>query len=279
MFSRRTFVIAGITAVVIATLIFFALTGRQGRYTAGGSALGIFIVAPVHDLVTGSARFARDVWRYYFSLVSVAKENERLKRALSRSAFENNRCRELELANNRLRNLLGFHEASSLRTFAAQVVARDSSGWFKTIIIDKGSADGVKRNMPVAVADGIVGRVIAVSRFYSKVLLIIDLNSSVDGLCQRTRARGLVKGGVSGRCGFLYVLRKDDVRIGDTIITSGLDGVFPKGLRIGRVSAVVKRNAGIFQEVEIEPYVNFEKLEEVLVILTPQRRIPDLGIS
>jgi rod shape-determining protein MreC len=108
---------------------------------------------------------------------------------------------------------------------------------------------------------------------YSKVLLIIDQNNAVDALVQRSRARGLVTGAAAGQCIFKYVLLKNDVKIGDTLISSGLDGVFPKGLRVGLVSNVIRSNAGIFQEVRVTPFVDFEKLEEVLVVLNPPERI------
>ena len=95
----------------------------------------------------------------------------------------------------------------------------------------------------------------------------------MDALVQRTRSRGLVKGGLGGECLFKYVLRKHEIRVGDTVISSGLDGVYPKGLHIGRISGVIRRNAGIFQQVTVTPYVDFEKLEQVLVMLdNPDRR-------
>ena len=123
--------------------------------------------------------------------------------------------------------------------------------------------------LPVLVPQGIAGQIIDVSMHSSKVLLIIDQISSVDGLVQRTRARGIVKGGSAGRCFFVYALRKHDIKADDVIVSSGLDDVFPKGLRIGRVSNVSRNNSGIFQKVMVKPYVDFEKLEEVLVLLSP----------
>ncbi len=162
---------------------------------------------------------------------------------------------------------MNFHKETDFKSFAAQVVARDPSGWFKSVIIDKGASDGVKRSMPVVVSEGIVGQVIEVSLYYSKVLLIIDQNSAVDVLCQRTRARGVLKGGAHNRCQLKYVLRKADIRVGDIVISSGLDGVYPKGLCLGRVSGLSKQNAGVFQNVQVDPFVDFDKLEEVLVLL------------
>ena len=270
-------VIVGIAGMLIVSLVFFAVTGRRATYPVSGGGVGMLVVSPIQEMVTGSARFVRNTWRRYFALVSVAHENERLTDALARSIAENNRYREMELSSQRLRELLNFYETVDVQSFAAEVVARDPSGWFNTVIIDKGSTHGVRRNMPVVVAEGIVGQVVDTSRYYAKVLLIIDPNSSVDGLCQRTRARGVVKGTIHERCDFMYVLRKDDVRVGDSVISSGLDGIYPKGLPIGRVSAVVKRNAGIFQTVEVDPHVDFGKLEEVLVILNaPQHEFQDM---
>lgn len=263
--------VIGVAGMLIVSLIFFAVTTRRSTYPVGGGTVGLFVVGPLQDMATGAARFVRNIWRHYFALASVARENDELNRELARAVAENNRYREMELSTRRLRELLNFYETADIQTFAAEVVARDPSGWFKTVIIDKGSADGVRRGMAVVVAQGIVGQVVDVSRSYAKVLLIIDSNSSVDGVCQRTRARGLVKGAPGERCDFVYVLRKDDVTVGDSVISSGLDGIYPKGLPIGRVSAVVKRNAGLFQAVEIDPYVNFDRLEEVLVILNVPR--------
>ena len=116
-------------------------------------------------------------------------------------------------------------------------------------------------------AEGIVGQIIGVSRWHAKVLLVIDQNSAVDALVQSSRARGIVKGESTERCQLKYVLRKHEINLGDTVISSGLDGVFPKGLRVGRVSSVVRPNSGIFQSVSVAPYVDFETLEEVLIIL------------
>ncbi len=187
-------------------------------------------------------------------------------------AVENkNQWRETEMANTRLRNLIDFQKNISERVMAAEVVGKDPSTWFKTVIIDKGEVDGLFKGLPVVISQGIVGQVIEVSNHYSKVMLIIDSNSAVDSLVQRTRARGVIKGASTDQCRLDYVLRKNDVRIGDTIVSSGLDGVYPKGLRIGYVSQVIEHDADIFHEVIISPFVDFEKLEEVLVILEVQK--------
>ena len=212
-------------------------------------------------------RFVRGIWNHYFDLVQTAQENDRLKRQLNRALEKNTNYHEIELANDRLRKLLDFKQSVDLDVVSAEVIGKDPSPWFKSVIIDKGRVDGVDIGFPVVVPQGIVGQVTDASAYYAKVLLIIDQNSAVDGLVQRTRARGIIKGAPGGGCIFKYVLRKHEIDVPDTIVSSGLDGVFPKGLRIGQVAKVVKHNSGIFQEVTVTPFADFEKIEEVLVIV------------
>ncbi len=278
MFSRKFLILAAVIAILFAHVVFLVFTSRRSTYPISGGAVGILIMAPVQDAFISSARFVRQVWNNYFFLISTAETNDSLKADLRRLVAENNRCKEIELSNQRLRDLLDFHRQFDIQVSAAEVVARDPSGWFKTVIIDKGSADGVKKRMPVVVSAGVVGQVIDVSLYYSKVLLVTDRNSAVDGLCQRSRARGIVKGSdENDQCDFIYVLRTSDVSIGDTVISSGLDGIYPKGMPLGRVSGVIKKKCGMFQTVEVEPYVDFDRLEEVLVVLNqPQHDFTEI---
>ena len=185
---------------------------------------------------------------------------------------KNNSLKEIELSHSRIRDLLEFKSSLKRQVVAAEVVGKDPSPWFKTVIINKGDKAGVKKGMPVLTPEGIAGLVTDVSNVYAKVLLIIDQNCSVGALGQNTRARGITKGEPSGKLRFEYVLRRHDIKQGDIVISSGLDGVFPKGIRIGYVHEVKKPNSGVFQEVAITPFVDFEKLEEVLVVLDVQKQ-------
>ena len=262
--------IVGAVALIVVNIIILSV--NSNRYSSYGSGrIAIFFIAPFQKTVTQSIQFLKNIWGHYFFLVSVAKENDNLKKTINHAIDKNNKYREIEISNFRLRNLLSFRKTIANKVLVAEVIGQDPSPWFKTIIIDKGKSDGVEKGLPVVVPEGIAGQVIDISRNYSKVLLIIDQNSAVDTLVQRTRDRGLIKGQSDERCLFKYVLRKHDIKVGDTVISSGLDGVFPKGLRIGSISEIVKRNSGIFQEVTVSPYVDFEKLEEVLVILNPPK--------
>ena len=266
MFSKKIVMIVGVIVLIAVNLIVLFVTSRRYHTYVPGQ-IAISFVAPFQKITTSSISFIRDVWSHYFCLVAVKQENDKLKKALGRAIEKNNRFNEIEIFNLRLRKLLNFRKNMAGQVLVAEVIGKDPSPWFKTIIIDKGKSDGVEKGLPVLMPEGIVGQVIDASLHSSKVLLIVDQISAVDALVQRTRARGIIKGGSTGQCFFTYALRKHDIRVGDTIVSSGLDTVFPKGLRIGKVSEVIKRNFGIFQEVIVTPYVDFEKLEEVLVVL------------
>jgi rod shape-determining protein MreC len=209
----------------------------------------------------------KDVWFGYFHLVEVHRQNVTLQKELDRLQRENSEFRETLATHERLRGLLQFKEVTNHPVLAAQVVSRDPSGWFKSILISKGEASGVQLNMAVVNAQGVVGRIVSISPGFAKVLLVIDQNSAVDCLIQRSRDRGMVKGVSAQVCKVDYLERTSDVAVGDLVVTSGLGGVFPKGIPIGKVEKVVEGSGEFFKDVVITPSVDFGKIEEVLVIL------------
>ncbi|MGD8667849.1 MAG: rod shape-determining protein MreC [Desulfobacterales bacterium] len=269
MFSKKMVLIVGVIILITVNVILLSFSSKS-QSTFGLGRVGLSLVSPFQELVTRSIRFARNIWEHYFYLVAVAHENEDLKKSLNQFVGKSNNWHEINLANARLKDLLNFQKAPTNRVVAAEVIGTDPSGWFKTIIIDKGKSDGLQKGLPVVLPTGIVGQVIEAAGHYSKVMLVIDRNSAVDALLQRSRARGIIKGESADQCRFEFVLRKHDVQIGDTVIASGLDGVYPKGLRIGRVADISQRNSDIFYEITVAPFVDYEKLEEVLVVLPSQ---------
>lgn len=206
-------------------------------------------------------------WNNYFYLVNLRQENISLKTRLGTLEIENQLLREKAAENKRLKALLSFKEKFSYKILPAEIIGRDPSSWFKTILIDKGSADGVSRGCGVIIPKGVVGRVIDVAHNSAKVLLLHDVNSSVDAVVQRTRTRGIVEGHGENTCKLSYVLKAEDLKRGDVIISSGLNGVFPKGVLIGEVSTIETEKSGFFQFVEVIPFVDFSKLSEVLIVL------------
>jgi len=269
-------IIAGAVILIVLNGIVFSIDiiRKSTVYDAAARA-AIFFVAPVQAVFHSSIRFVDGLWTHYFWLVSVGHENEELKDALALAKQKNHRCRELSLENERLRELVRLQQQSPYEFLAAEVIARDPSPWYQTIVIDKGTDDGVSKLDPVLTAKGIVGHVLHAGSDHATIILIVDRNSSVDAMIQRTRARGIAKGTDNWKCRFEYTLRKRDVKIDDIVISSGFDQLYPKGFRVGHVSKVVRRNAGLFQDIEITPFVDFKKLEEVMVLLNP----PDYKVA
>ena len=259
--------IAGAIILIAVNIIILSVNSQDRTPSTRIGQVALFFISPFQNLASDSIHLVQDIWRHYFNLVGVSKKNDNLVNALKAANEKNNRLRELELSHSRLQSLLDFKTNLESQVIAAVVVGKDPSPWLKTVVIDKGTDEGVQRGMPVVTPDGIAGLVIDASDSYAKVLLITDQNSALDALTQTTRARGIVKGEFSGKLRLDFVLRRHDITAEDIIITSGLDGVFPKGLRVGYVQEVIKPNSGIFQEVSVTPYVDFEKLEEVLVII------------
>jgi rod shape-determining protein MreC len=272
MFSKKMVLIIGVIVLIAVNIILISAFNRRYISYYRPGRIAISLIAPFQKASISSIRFVRDIWRHYFFVVNIAKENETYQKELNKAFEDNIQLKELKLSNSRLRNLLNFEKTITDRVLSAEVIGKDPSPWFKTVLIDKGKNDGVETGMAVVVPKGIAGQVTDVSSNYSKVLLIIDHNSAVDALVQNDRARGIIKGGSEGQCSFKYVLRKHDIESGDIVVSSGLDGVFPKGLAVGYVSKVIKPKSGIFQEVTVTPYVDFEKLEEVLIVLNPKKK-------
>jgi rod shape-determining protein MreC len=278
MFSKKTMVAVGAVVLIGLYIIVFSFSYlRKSSVGDAATRTALFIASPFQAAFSSSMNFMDDIWTHYFFLIFVSRENDELRKELALAVSKNNECREIELSNDRLVAFVKLKQQSPFNLEAAHVIAKDASPWYKTIVIDKGADDNVLSGCPVIVPEGIVGYVLTASDKSSKVLLIIDRNSSADALVQRTRARGIAQGITSRLCRFDYVLRKLDIQIGDTVITSGFDGIYPKGLRIGYISKVIRRNAGLFQDVELTPYVDFTKLEEVMIVLSlpPQDHVGD----
>jgi len=282
MFSKKTVLILVGILLVTVNILLLAITTRRPPSAGVDAGIGrvmMAFAAPFQGLATRAANAVEGVWRDYFFLVSVSRENQELKQKLGQAVQANVQQRELELENNRLRELLGFKRSLPGPAIAAQVIGKDPSAWFKTVILDKGRLDGVQPGLPAVTSRGVVGQIVEASSYQSRLLLIIDRNSAADALVQRTRARGIVKGTSGDECYLDYVMHEDDVRVGDLVVSSGFDGVYPKGLLMGTVTAVNFQGSDFFKEVRITPVVDFDKLEEVLIILKPQPPSPRVSIE
>lgn len=202
----------------------------------------------------------------YVALWGVRDENARLREEIKKYQVVNIKYREAMATSVRLEMLLGLKETLPPPTLTALIQGRDPSLWFKTITINRGSSDGVSKGMPVVTVEGVVGQVIDSGPHYAKVLQADDPNSAIEVLLQESRIQGILKGTGSGYR-LHYVLKNNEVKVGDQVVTSGQSDVFPKGLPVGVVSKVDINARGMFLDIEVEPAVNFSGLEHVIIVM------------
>ena len=263
---RRYAIPTVVILLLLSALILISLRVKERKGVAFFDGLLMEISSPFQKASTFAIKKVRGVFQEYLFLVHLHRENERLKKKMADIQRENDQMREMVLSHERLRKLLQFRETLSSTLVAAEVVGRDPSSWFKSVTINKGEKDGVRKGMAVISPEGVIGQILKTAPSHSVVLLVTDYNSAIDSIIQRTRAKAIVEGGGENRCQLKYLLRTEDVVAGDRVVTSGLGGNFPKGLMIGEIRKVDKKGHGIFQYAELVPSVDFTRLEEVLII-------------
>ncbi len=207
-----------------------------------------------------------EFFRDYIWLKRLRGENESLKREIAELESKVTSYQEAYVENQRLRRLLDFKTMIGAETVPAQVIMHDLTGWFQTLMLDKGFRDGIAPDMPVVNDEGVIGRILDVSDRHSRVLLITDQGSSVDALDQRNRVRGILCGKDANGCLLKYVRANLDIKEGDMVLTSGKDGIYPKGLRLGVEHAAYKDPVDLCQQIDVKPLARMSALEEVLII-------------
>lgn len=254
------------------------LVSRDDRVR--NDAVGRLLVDAMAPIQQGATMIATTAGRLWAGITGAFRTRDQL-RALRAQLREQSRAlvhlREIELENERLRHLLDFRPRIRDDVLPARVIGRDALGASRSFVIDRGTNDGVERGAAVLAPEGVVGHVFLAGHQASRVLLVTDHNSGVAAIVQRTRARGIVEGRIGGGCGLKFVKRTESLEAGDLVITSGVDGIFPKGLPIGRISTIDKRGPGLFQYAYVEPTVDFDVLEEVLVVQREPRQPPPPG--
>lgn len=230
----------------------------------------VSVSAPVQAAIRWSIETTWDGMQSYLLLFRSQENNQELALENRRLLNEIASLQEVARENDRLRQVVGFNAPLEGRKVVAQVIAQDVSPEFRMLRINKGHAQGVEAGMAVIALEGVVGRVIRTGRDFADVLALLDSSSAIDSLLQRNRVRGVVEGQGSQQLAMKYLRRTDDVQEGDLVVSSGIGGLFPKGLTIGKVISVKKKNFGITQTVEVAPSVDFNRLEEVTVIDPPK---------
>lgn len=257
-----------ITSVLLC-LLALHITSRTTK-GVGGTTITARIVSAVTSPIQAGITFTVEeigtIWISYIYLVGVNKENKILQTDIARLKEENNQLKETLLLNERLTGLLSFKQEIAAASNAANVIGIESAGWVRTITINKGASDGIRRDSAVITPLGIAGRIIEVQPNVSKALLVTDPRCAIDVIIQRNRVKGIVEGTGADRLSLKYVRHEDDIQIGDVLISSGLGGIFPKGMVVGFVVRVEKGDDNFFLSIDVKPGADLRKLEEVLVI-------------
>jgi len=257
--------LAGLSLVAIASDRRALTRGASDRGWLGG--LVLEVTAPVQRVLAFPVEVARSGWSRYVALLDERDENERLRTRVAALEEENLQFREALVESGRLRRIAEMREGLEVPMRPSQVVGQDVSPWFHSVLLDRGRAEGVRSGMPVVTDRGVVGLITATAPNASRTLLVLDAQSAVDGIVQRSRARGIVRGQGTDRLAFEYFVRGDDVQVGDVVITSGFGGVYPKGLRLGEVIEVHAEPTRLLHQAVLRPAVDFGRLEQVFVML------------
>jgi len=263
--KKYRIIVTAFVFIIIALLMLFPNLRRV-------SEPGIFrkmsleMVYSIETVINVPFKKISNLWEDYVFLVGLEEENKLLKEKNARAAADIIKYREGYLEGIRLKKLLKLQETLPFSTLSARVVGRNPSPIFKMIIINRGQTDGLRAGLPVVATAGAVGRIMEASWNVSRVLLLTDENSSVDAMVQESRTQGILQGSASAGCNLKYIPKTATVNVGDTVISSGMGGIFPKGLPLGAVRAVNKKEADLFQKVHVTLFADPAKTEEVLVV-------------
>ncbi len=257
--------------------VFFARSKKPAERSPVDRAV-IWLTAPVEKAVAWSVTGVLSGWNRYVALRGAQDRATELSRQLNLMRMENQQLLQERTEVERLRKLLAFAQASPTRTYVgARVVGIQlAPTGLQLLVVDRGEQDGVVRDRPVVTAEGVVGRVHSATAHSAEVLVVADRNSSIAVRVDRTRARANVRGlGKPGACKLDFALRSDDVMEGDLLVTAGTDGVFPRGIPVGKVSQLKKTGNGLFLDAMVIPSVDVTRVEEVLVVTSWEAPLPE----
>ncbi len=267
MFARLKWLLP-VLALLIAILMLSSSLRQEPQGGNLAKNLVLEVTGPIESFLTSIGRSVSGFFQSYVFLVRLEEENKNLRNVIARQEKQIAQLNEYKVAALRLTALLGMRQAHPLLTMkVATIIAWDPSPWNRQITIDLGSDDGVASGQAVLHDTGVVGRVVETSANYARVLLITDFDNSVDSFLQRTRNVGILAGQGAKPLALQYVPKDADVRPGDVVITSGLDGFFPRGLTLGVVSRVNRQSPELFMGIDVRSAVTFDSLEEVMVVV------------
>ncbi len=265
-FLRRNRVLASTSVLLLLSLLLLSISVRSRPYQDPLADVILFAFSPLQGAARWVQRGVSRAWFGYVYLVGAHAENEHLRRRVAELESDVIRLGELEQNNSRLLDQLKFRARLQGEVRGARVVGRDPQHWFRSLIVDLGSDDNLRSGLAVLAPGGVVGRVTELGRTASRVMLLTDNDSGIAAIVQRSRAAGIVQGTREGGCQMNYLRRDVDVKVGDIVVTSGLDGIFPKGVLIGEVVDITLEHRDLLLSARIEPSVRLAELEEVLIV-------------
>lgn len=272
---------APLIVVFLVLLTIVSMVSDRRARDAGGRALPwwqaslLEVSAPIERLMSAPFDSMQDFYDGYVDLIGVRTENRRLERRIAEIEAENLQFREALVASGHLGRVASMRDEVEIPMLPAEVVGLDVAPWFRSVLVDRGAQHGVEPGQPVITHEGVVGVVTATSGHAAKTMLLLDRQSAVDALVQRSRARGVVRGVGRDRLEFEFVVRGADVVEGDEIVTTGLGGIYPKGLRLGRVAELRDAGGRLTRIAVVDPAVDLGQLEQVFVML---RRGPQMDL-
>ena len=255
-------------SVILASLALMTFDIRRSKTPTLFETVLMWVVSPVQNLITQTLDSLGDAVDQYILVAQVSEENERLQTEVDKLIAENNVLREELRRQGRVGELMAFHDNRQMKSVVASVIGRDATQWARVVFINKGTEDGLRENLPVVTHSGVVGHVIQAGLTTAKVMLVVDGRSAVDALFGADRVSGVVVGTGMEFCEMKYVPITAEVNVGDQVLSSGLGGMYPKGLVVGTVVSIAKGTQGLFQEITISPSADFGRLEEVLVLIS-----------
>jgi rod shape-determining protein MreC len=263
--------------LIVVLSLLFVLMSFSSRTRYVGETRTLFertvmtVLSPVPRAVHWVGSGTSEMYHGYLDMRRAVVENDQLHRQVADLTADNLKLRQSDADLRRLRSLLAYADQIDLQTSMAQVIMLDTSGTFKSVIIDRGSASGVEINDTIVNASGLIGRVVLTTKDMAKVQLMIDSNCSVGALIERTRRQGVVRGDANTGAQMYDVPSLADVQPGDRVLTAGIDGIFPRGIPVGTI-VQAQRGQDLFKQITVHPTVDFGNIEEVIVIHT--RKIP-----
>lgn len=260
---RREIVFSLLVIISIGMLVAHHQPGLISRSVNQG---GAFIIVPFQKLISSVVKRSQHSFTFFTSIRSLRQENSELKRKVEKLTLRNALLKENMRENELLREALQYKNKKKIEFIPAEVIGRDAASWLNRAVLDRGSADGVKVGAGVLSPKGIVGRIVEVNLYSSTLMLLPDTQSSVAGLSERSRIAGTITGTGDRQLKMLYVSSGDDIKKGDTIVTSKLSSLFPAGLPIGDVVMVSPSDNGLMLDIKITPRVMFKTIDRFLIL-------------